>query len=314
MTNSRRLILLAAAIGGTYACVAATSDKRSDLAICTTDETGSGSGSGSCGCPVPAGQTLTDTLEIDAKATGTAAAGKYDRGGMELTTSAAALKRAQEHAKHYDGKTTFSATYTIVLDDKGVLDKAKSKVTFKTKTYLDRGTEQKSTFTTNEIGITDVTMTADCPPKVKSFKFSSSDWYPATETGAARLKDRTLSGSIDLAGGKASYTAKYADKTNGAIYTYQVEGTFGMPLPPPDDGGDAGTPDAGTPDAGSGSDAPPDAGTGSGTLPFVALDDIQEWLSPPDPSYELADAGTFCDDTMQCDFPDGLSCIAGYCQ
>ena len=294
MSNTQRIVILFAAICGTYACVAATSDTRSDLAICTDETFGSGSGSGSCGsgCPLPASTTYSDSVEVDATAAGTAAAGKYTRGGMEMTTSAAALKAAQDHAKHYDGKTTFTATYSIVVDDKGVLDKTKSTVTFKTKTYLDRGTEQKSTFTTNAIKVTSVTLTADCPPKVKSFTFESADWYPATETGSARLIDRTLTGSMDIAGGTTKYTAKYTDKTNGAVYTYTVDGKTAAPVPPGD---------------GSGS------GSGSG-MPLPALDGVEEWLSPPDPSYELADAGTACDDTLECDFPDGLSCVSGTCQ
>jgi len=93
--------------------------------------------------------------------------------------------------------------------------------------------------------------------------------------------NRTLSGQMDVTTGKTSYVAKYADKSNGAVYTYNVSDTK-PPVAPPRVLG-----------------PPPPVG------------DI---FAPPDPDYELAGPGTFCDSTLVCDFPDGLSCIAGYCE
>jgi hypothetical protein len=204
------------------------------------------------------------------------------------TTSDAALRRNADHAKDYDGATKFTARYTIKYDAMGMLDTSASSVTFDVVNFTNKGTVEppRPAFTTKPAKITDVTLTADCPPKVKSFKFSTDDWYPDAATGAGGLKNRTMSGTLDLSASTATWTAKYAIIADGAIYTYSITGKVAPPSPAVGDGG------------GSGSG-------GGGGDPFDA---------PAQPFEELADAGTTCDDSTNCDQPDGLSCIGGYCE
>jgi hypothetical protein len=255
---------------------------------------------GDGGCPAAA-QTFSDTVTINGTSSATATKGKYMRGGMELETSAAAVRREDEHAKHYNGPTKFTATYSIVVDGSGVLDKSMSTVTFKTINFTDQGRLTTSSFTTNAINVTGVTLSGDCPPKLKAFTFHSDDWYPAGERGAGGLMNRTLDGSIDLSAGKATYTAKYAIKANGAIYTYGVSGTIAMPSAPCPSAAVVDGPDAGT-SACDGGDS-----SGGGAVPGT-----EEDYEPALPFEELAAAGTPCDSSTECDV--GLSCTSGYCE
>ena len=166
---------------------------------------------------------LDPTVTVNGTATGTVAAG--------ATTSADDLKAAQDHAAQYDGPTQFRADYTIVLKADDTVDTTQSTVTFKTVNYTDNGVLATSGFTTRAITITDVTLNAD--KSIASFKFSSTNWYPASGDGADLINNNGLSGSIDLKTGATTYTASYSDKNNGAIYKYVVPGTIAAPAPVP---------------------------------------------------------------------------------
>jgi hypothetical protein len=250
-------------------------------------------GTGSdAGCMAPAADTTyADTVTVDATSTSSVAKGSYTRDGMMFTTSDAALKAETAHAKHYDGATQFKATYSIVVDDKGVLDKTRSTVKFKTVNYTSEGKSTLSSFETTAIKVTGVELTADCPPKLKSFTFESTDWYPVTGEGQAGLKDRTLTGSMDVTTGSAMYVAKYAIKSNGAIYSYSVTSLMVPPRPPVPP-------------------MPPPQPPLRDAVPSTA----QEIYAPLDPDPELADPGTPCSDSNQCDEPDGITCQAGVCE
>jgi hypothetical protein len=176
---------------------------------------------------------IDPTVSINGTAKGTAAAGKAPDG---TPTPADDVKDAQGHAAEYDGPTTFTADYTIVRIPNDGVDKTKSSVVFKTTSYTAGGGKNSSDFTTRAITITDVKFNDD--GSVASFTFQSTDWYPASGEGASGLTNNGLSGSIDLKTGASSYKASYIDKSNGAVYTYDVSGTIG----PAGGGGGGGPP------------------------------------------------------------------------
>jgi hypothetical protein len=148
---------------------------------------------------------IDPTITIKATASGTAT------GGTQPATDNA-------HAMEYNGPTSFTANYTIVLKPDGTLDTTKSTVTFKTLTFTDNGVLTNSGFTTLPITITGVTLNKD--NSIASFMFSSLNWYPNAD--AEGIKNNTLSGSIDLNALQSKYTASYIDNATGGVYKYDV--------------------------------------------------------------------------------------------
>jgi hypothetical protein len=271
-------------------------------------------------CPKPdANTTYSATPTVKATSSGSAAKGPYTRGGVMRTTSDAAAGIANDHAKEYDGATKFTGPYTITVDSDGAL--VSGTITLKTVNYTSHGRLTTKAFTTNAIKVTGVTLTNDCPKKLKSFTFATDDWYPDTETGAAGLTKRTLSGSMDLSAGTTTYTANYSSKTNGAVYTYSVTGTIAMPpMPVPLAADWDPTPRSTAPRALARrtraivalsmcpSRPPPDD-----TLPDGGDDgEFDDDFAPPSPDLELASAGTTCDADGECDVT--LCCTGGVCQ
>jgi hypothetical protein len=148
---------------------------------------------------------IDPTITIKATASGTATGGTQP-----------AIDNA--HAMEYDGPTSFTANYTIVLKADGTVDKTKSTIKFKTTTYTANGMEEPSSFTTLPITITGVTLNKD--NTIASFTFSSLNWYP--NAAAEGITNNTLSGSINLNTLQSQYTASYKDNTTGGVYKYVV--------------------------------------------------------------------------------------------
>jgi hypothetical protein len=199
------------------------------------------------------GETLIDpTITVKGTSTGNAVAGPYMRDGMTLMTSDVALKTAQDYATRYNGPTEFTANYTIVLKPDNTVDATKSMVTFTTVNYtVSTGPNMTSlvtsNFATQPITITGVTLKNNDPTMITGFTFMSTNWYPANGPAANRLDQKGLSGMINLATGASNYTASYADKGTGAVYTYNVTGMTPAPNPFPDMASGPGNPDIFTP-------------------------------------------------------------------
>src|SRR5262249_53415959 len=138
--------------------------------------------------------------------------------------------------------------------------------------------------------VTGATLSNDCPAKLQSITFSSDDWLDASN----RLKDRTLTGSMDVVwGGNAQYTAKYASSDNGAIFTFSVTGKIAFPIFPC-----FGLQDL-VPEGGDGCDAGDDGAAPGDT----DGDDIFTYLP-------LRPPGDPCDDPDEC---ESQVCVDGVC-
>ncbi len=200
--------------------------------------------------------TFSDSITYSSTSSGTAVAGtvrnadgteKKDGDNKPIPTSPEDLTDDKGFAGQYDGPTDFMADYTIVLDDKNMLDLTKSKVIFTTINYTarnyNRRTEKygkpslvRSNFKTPEIQITDIKFIDNDPKKgVESFNFKSNIWYPKTEPQGNSLINNDLAGTINLKDGKSSYTASFIRIPTGSVYTYKVDGMkkANDPFPPP---------------------------------------------------------------------------------
>jgi hypothetical protein len=178
---------------------------------------------------------FSGTLTISAISTGTAEKGPYQRGGETLITSDPDLAIRQGIAASYNGPTEFTATYSIVVNDDGTLDRENSTVTFTSLTFTYKGTPvaDQSRFTTSPIPVYDFTLNED--KSLASFKFEGTNWYDPTGTGASAINSINMYGSIDLnAPGDTWYKAQYSSKSSGAILTYDVSGNVLYTPPGPD--------------------------------------------------------------------------------
>jgi hypothetical protein len=173
--------------------------------------------------------TVKGTVTVEGSSKASTVAGTYTRGGETFTTSVTQLKTETDHAAEYDGKTTFRAEYTIVINSNGTVDRDQSTVTFTTISWTWKGDTRTDAFTTLPITITGVILNDD--GSVRSFEFASTNWYPPDATGAAGLNNEGLQGEINLATGESSYTASYGIKKNGAIDSYAVSGKITPPKP-----------------------------------------------------------------------------------
>jgi hypothetical protein len=175
------------------------------------------------------------TVKADAKAT--ADKGVSDGGDAPKDRTVAA---ELAHFKRYNGENVFTAEYEIVSLD-GELDLMLSKVVLKTITYLGDGNPVRSNFTTPPQGITKVKFVGGDPTKVESFSFGSNDWYDPTDGSNNRVKDRVMTGSMNLVKGEAEYEGKYTLRNNGVIGIYTLKGKIekenpGAPVLPPNFG------------------------------------------------------------------------------
>lgn len=201
------LLSLVATLGALAACIGS----EEEWSASALDEERPG--------PPPVERTFSGTVAIKGSNSGTAVKGTYTRNGVVMETSARQLRSAQQHAAHYDGPTRFNAVYSIVVRPDGTVDRARSSVTFTHSTYTHAGTLVQSGFATLPLPVTGVTLSGDNPPQLKRFTFAASAWYPNIPAG---LTDRGITGSVSVETCTATYTAKYSDNSNGAVYTYTV--------------------------------------------------------------------------------------------
>jgi hypothetical protein len=155
----RRMAILALLAWAIVGCGGDGGPPDESTAKAVDDLCANSHGEEGCGCLCPGScvdRTFVGTVAVNGSSTGTAAAGTYiGADGKPHTTSARATLREQAHAKEYDGPVDFSASYTIVVDEKGVLVPASSKVTLTTSRYTWNGgwSTVNCPFTTNPLAV-----------------------------------------------------------------------------------------------------------------------------------------------------------------
>jgi hypothetical protein len=196
--------------------------------------------------------TIQGTLTLDGSSTASGTANSP-------TTPDADLWYAIGYIKQYDGPTEFTADYTINLNPDGTFNATGSTITFKMVNYTDwtyitrpnasvsaadeaayimagkrvvrvggvggkcfiysnESLETTPAFTTVAIPITEVTIVNG---RLQFFKFVGATWYTNPPAG---LTDKGITGEIDLAKCKGTFTAKYLWDDRDTIATYVTEG------------------------------------------------------------------------------------------
>jgi len=203
------------------------------------------------------GTEVTGTFTVEGNSTSSAAKGMFiPPGGVERETTDTELVYRKHYYMQYDGPTKFTVTYTVKLKPDGTFETTGSTVKMNTVYYTSQTTmtyrdsisaaqqaveeskghtvykeggkvfilkkvrEQPSTFETTEIPITAATIVAG---KLQSFKFEDAKWY-GNPSHLHLITDKGIEGEIDLKKCEVTYKAKYQDKSDGVIGTFDVTG------------------------------------------------------------------------------------------